>query len=117
MKVTAVKNMLLAQEMSRAVTFYQSVFGFGLALASEFWSELTWGDAIIALHGGHDGTRQRTNLSIEVDDINPAASRISEFGGRLVVEPLRREGEPIIYAEFADTEGNVVMLTQFVGDP
>jgi predicted enzyme related to lactoylglutathione lyase len=116
MKVTAVKNMLMAQDMARALKFYQGVFLFAPQFTSEHWSELTCGECIIALHGGHEGGENRTTLSIQVDDIHDAVDAIECYGGRMIVAPLRREGEPIIYAEFADTEGNVVMLTQYVGD-
>jgi predicted enzyme related to lactoylglutathione lyase len=116
MKVTAVKNMLMAQDMARALKFYQGVFLLEPQFTSEHWSELTYGDCIIALHGGHEGGEHRTTLSLQVDDIDDAVDGIECYGGRIVVAPLRREGEPIIYAEFADAEGNVVMLTQYIGD-
>ena len=115
MKVTAIKNMLMAQDPARAISFYRSVFGFGLKFQSEHWSELTAGDCIIALHGEHDGSPNRVSLSIEVDDVKAVMDSIKQHGGREVVAPLQREGEPIIYSEFADAEGNIVMLTQFVG--
>ena len=116
MRVTAVKNMLMAQGMERALKFYQSVFKFTPQSTSEHWSELTHGDCIIALHGGHEGAEHRTTLSVQVDDLQDAVAAVESHGGRMVINPLRREGEPIIYSEFADAEGNVVMMTQYVGD-
>lgn len=116
MQVTAVKNMLAATEMPRALDFYTGVFAFETRFESEYWSELSFGDAIIALHGGHEGGLNRVTLSIQVDDIHAATHAIVAAGGQIPVQPARRPGEPIIYAEFQDTEGNVVMLTQYVGE-
>ena len=116
MKVTVVKNMLHAQDMDRAVAFYRDVFAFEPKFASEYWSELNWRDTVIALHGGHDGAAQRSSLSIEVDDIVTAAQKITDHGGTILMAPLRREGEPIIYSEFKDRDGNIVMLTQYLGE-
>ena len=116
MKVTVIKNMLMAQDASRAIKFYRGVFGFGLKFESDHWSELTTGDCVIALHGGHDGSPNRVSLSIEVDDVRTAMQTVLDHGGYEIVAPVHREGEPIIYSEFADSEGNIVMLTQYVGD-
>lgn len=116
MRVTVIKSMLMAQDMDRAVAFYRNSFAFDPKSTSEHWSELSWKDAVVALHGGHDGTLNRTCLSIEVDDIVSATSAVVAHGGRVQVEAHRREGEPIIYSEFVDPEGNVVMLTQSLGE-
>ena len=116
MRVTVIKTMIMAQDMDRAVAFYRTVFGFSPGFTSEHWSELLWKDAVVALHGEHDGSQNRTCLSIEVDDIVTAAETLTQNGGKMLVAPLRREGEPIIYSEFMDPEGNIVMLTQFLGE-
>ena len=116
MKVTVVKNMLMAQDMDRAVAFYRGVFAFEEKFASEYWSELLWKDCVIALHGGHEGGEVRSSLSIEVDDIVAAVEAVTQHGGKIVMKPERREGEPIILSEFKDAEGNIVMLTQYVGE-
>jgi hypothetical protein len=62
-----------------------------------------------------EGTRNSTDLSLQVDNIVAACRLIREHGGRIVAEPGKREGEPIVLAIFADPEGNEVMLTQWVG--
>jgi predicted enzyme related to lactoylglutathione lyase len=116
MRVTVIKIMLMAQDMERAMAFYRTVFGFDPKFTSEHWSEMLWKDAVVALHGEHDGSQNRTCFSIEVDDIVTAAESVTHNGGKILVKPLRREGEPIIYSEFMDTEGNIVMLTQFLGE-
>lgn len=115
MKLEKIKYLILAQEMDRAIQFYQKVFGLTVSEHSEWWSELTFGDTIVALHGGGDGTPNRTDLSFQVDNIVAACRLIRENGGRIVAEPEKRDGEPIVLATFADTENNQVMLTQWVG--
>lgn len=115
MKLEKIKYLILAKDMDRAIQFYQKVFALTVAEHSEWWSELTFGDTIVALHGGGDGTPNRTDLSFQVDNIVTACRLIRENGGRIVAEPEKREGEPIVLATFADTENNQVMLTQWVG--
>ena len=115
MKLEKIKYLILAQNMERAIQFYQTVFGLSPTLHGEWWSEITFGDTIVALHGGGDGSRNSTDLSFQVDNIVAALRLIRENGGRIISEPERREGEPIVLATFADTEHNIVMLTQWVG--
>lgn len=52
MKIQNVKYMLMAQDMERAIAFYRDVIGLKPTVVSPFWSELTFGDSIVALHGG-----------------------------------------------------------------
>ena len=116
MPLVAIKNMLLAEDMDRAVRFYTEVFGLSPSMISEYWSELTWGDTIVALHGGHDRSKNATTLSLQVSDIQASMASIIQAGGAAVIAPVQREGEPILYSEFQDPEGNVVMMTQYVGE-
>ena len=115
MKPQAVKYILAARNMARAVAFYRDAIGFTEDFTSPDWSELRWGDATLGLHGGGDGSLQQTGLSIQYEDVGQAYSRALEFGATGIREPERREGEPIILASIADPEGNVIMLTQYVG--
>lgn len=115
MKLEKVKYVLMAQDMERAVAFYTDTFGLTKAFVSPWWSELFFGDAIIALHGGGEGEQSITNLSLQVDDAAAACSIIEAAGGSIVEPPVQREGEPIMLGRFADPEGNLVMLTQYVG--
>ena len=115
MKLEKIKYLLLVQDMQRAIDFYQSAFGLVPTVQSEWWSELTFGDSIVALHGGGDVSQRSTDLSLQVDNIVAACRIIREHGGAIVGEPEKREGEPIVLATFTDTEGNVVMLTQWAG--
>lgn len=115
MKLEKIKYLLLATKMERAIQFYTKVFGLEVAVESEWWSEMTFGSCIVALHGGGDGSRHSTDLSFQVDNIVAACRIVRENGGRIVSEPEKRDGEPIVLATFADTENNIVMLTQWVG--
>jgi len=115
MPVEKVKFMLLAQDMGRAVKFYTNVFGFQEGFVSEHWSELSFGDAVIAFHGGGDGAPNPTGLSVQVDDARATAAAIAVAGGTILEQPEQREGEPIKLGRFRDAEGNEVMLTEWVG--
>lgn len=116
MKLEKVKYVLLAQDMERAVAFYADTFGLTKSFVSPWWSELLFGDAIIALHGGGEGGQNVTSLSLQVDDVVEACAAIEAAGGTIVEPPVQREGEPIKLGRFADQEGNLVMLTQYVGE-
>ena len=115
MPVQKVKFMLIAQDMERAVKFYSSVFAFQEGFTSEHWSELLFGDAIIAFHGGGDGAPNPTGLSIQVDNAAATVAAITVAGGTILEAPEEREGEPIKLGRFRDAEGNEVMLTEWVG--
>lgn len=112
MKVESVRYMLLAQDMDRAVRFWRDVEGFAVREQSPYWSELTGAGAWLALHHGHDGSRNPTGVSLDVDDIQAAAREIEQGGGSIVDPP--HEGNPpgLWLADVADTEGNVFMLAQ-----
>ena len=49
MKITKTYFMLYATDMGRAVAFYRDAFGLAVRMETPYWSELTWGDATIAL--------------------------------------------------------------------
>jgi predicted enzyme related to lactoylglutathione lyase len=115
MLVESIKYMLMAQEMGRAVRFYRDVIGLKVAFESPEWTELTFGSAIVALHGGGAGAYRKTGLSIQVRDIVAACKEIEAGGGRIALAPQKRPGEPIKLAEVMDTEGNAFSLTQYVG--
>lgn len=115
MRPEKVKFMLLAVNMQRAVRFYTACLGFQEVFVSEFWSELSFGDAILALHGGHDGSLNPTGLSLQYEDVFEIASLIEQSGGRIVEAPFQRDGEPILLGRFRDAEGNESFITQYVG--
>ncbi|MBL9177199.1 MAG: VOC family protein [Verrucomicrobiaceae bacterium] len=115
MKPEKVKFMLMAADMRRAVAFYRDVIGLEEVFVSDFWTELRHGDAIIALHGGHDGSRNPTGLSFQYEDVLVMAERIAEAGARILQPPRQREGDPVLLGIFRDAEGNEVFITQYVG--
>lgn len=114
MNIECVKYVLMAQDMDRAIAFYRDVVGLEPRLSSPGWSELTFGDAVVALHGGGGDEQRMTSMSIQVEDLNSAVREIERGGGRVTREPEDRPGEPIRLAEVVDTEGNLFALTETV---
>lgn len=115
MHIESIKYMLMAQDMGRAIRFYRDVVGLEVKFESREWTELVFGDAIVALHGGGSGAQQKTGLSIQVKDIAAACKEIEAGGGMIATRPMARPGEPIKLAEVRDPEGNLFSLTQYVG--
>ena len=115
MQIECVKYMLFAQDMTRAVAFYRDVLGLTPTVESEHWSELKHGDAIVALHGGGDGSRNKTGLSFQVRDAEAACREAAQGGATVERQPESRPGEPIKLADLVDPEGNTFMITEYVG--
>ena len=115
MKIESVKYILMVNDMDRAVGFYRDTLGLEVKTASPMWSEMAFGDAIVALHGGGNRDHKKTGLGIQVDDVTSACAEIVSGGGRVLSEPEDRPGEPIKLARMMDTEGNAFDLTQYVG--
>lgn len=107
-----IKYLLAAEDMKRAVSFYTRVFDLDVWSQSDWWSELKWRDATVALHGGGTGTFQRTGLSFTVDDIEAACRSATKAGGQIRSGPEDRGDEGILLAEIVDTEGNGIMISQ-----
>lgn len=112
MSVEKVKFMILAQDMKRAITFYQTALGLKVSFETPGWSELNFGDAVVALHGGWKGGVNKTGLSFQVKDIHAACDNAVKNGGSIVNAPEDRQGEPIFLATVRDTEGNEFMISQ-----
>lgn len=115
MEVESIKYILMAQDMARAIRFYRDVIGLSVQFDSTEWTELTFGDAIVALHGGGTAASRKTGLSFQVKDIRAACAEIRAGGGSVSSPPMARPGEPIKLAEVIDTEGNTFSLTEYVG--
>jgi predicted enzyme related to lactoylglutathione lyase len=98
--------------MNRAVRFYRDVIGLTLTLQTEGWSELNHDGAVVALHGGHDGSRNATGLSLQVDDVTAAVAATVEAGATLERGPAVLDEEGITIADLVDPEGNVIMITE-----
>ena len=111
-RVTGVKYMLMVEDMNRAMEFYSKTFGLPIGYQSPHWSELTAGDAVVALHSGGSGQRVATGLSFQVDDIDAAVAAVRTGGGTVVNEPYAPQGEGIRLADLVDPEGNGFMVSQ-----
>ena len=58
--------MLMAQDMDQAIAFYTDVVGLEVKYRSPDWTELAYGDAVVALHGGGDGDFKGTGLGLPI---------------------------------------------------
>ena len=101
-----------ASEMDRAVAFYRDIVGLEVATFSPYWSDLTFRNATIALHGGRPSTFCATGLSFTVDDIFAACKAIVDGGGSIRSKPEDRGDEGIFLVMLTDTENNGFMLSQ-----
>ncbi len=113
MRPVLVKFMLAAEEMPRALAFWRAAFGFEATIDDgEHWAELDACGSILALHGGHDGSRNPTGFSVEVDDITEAVAAVTRAGGapEWGPRPPDHPGSPWL-ATVRDTEGNTFMLS------
>ena len=115
MDIQKVVFMLMAQDMDRAVAFYTDVMGLKVNYQSPDWTELAYGDAVVALHGGGDGEFKGTGLGFTVADVETACQEVTAGGGKVRSGPSERPGEPILLAMLADTEGNGFELAQETG--
>ena len=74
--IEAIKIILMVEEMGRAIAFYRDAIGLEVIQESAMWSELAWGDAVVALHAGGPVVETReTGLSIQVSDLETACRR------------------------------------------
>jgi len=115
-QVELIKFLLVVEDMDRGLNFYRNVFGLEIASQSIHWSELRFGEVIIALHSGGSQERRKTGLSFQVGDIDAACQQVQQAGGKVLAEPESRPGEPIKLARALDPEGNEFDLTEFVGE-
>ena len=115
MKIEQVRYIMMVKDMERAVNFYRDVLALQVKYRSEQWTELTFGNAVIALHGGGTEELSETGLSFQVGDIVSACAEVTAGGGRVISGPADRSGEPIKLANLCDTEGNGFSISQFTG--
>lgn len=115
LKPQVIKYMIHAADMDRAVAFYIETMGLEESFISPHWSELKFGDAVIGLHGGGDGTPNPTGLSFQYEDVVSVFKAALDAGASQITFPEQREGEPILLGSLRDPEGNEIMLTQYVG--
>jgi predicted enzyme related to lactoylglutathione lyase len=108
-RITKAYLMLPVQDMDRAVTFYWDVVGLTVEFQSPFWSELSWREATIALHGGGSGEERESWLGFHVTDLDAALAEVETAGARRAEE--RSEGGARLVA-VVDPEGNTFTLGQ-----
>ena len=110
MQVERVKYVIWAADLARASRFYQEVFGSEVIRANSHISELEIAGATIGNHGGGEGKRTWTGISIQVADVVAGAAEVVAHGGGLVREPQEEDGEAPHLAMCFDTDGNEFML-------
>ena len=114
-RLCGTKFLISAQDMDRAIQFYRDTIGLDVTVFSPYWSELSFGTAVVALHGGGTGEFKETGLSFTVDDINHACAAVIAGGGSVRSGPEDRGDEGIYLAHLTDTEGNGIMMSQDKG--
>lgn len=110
MHVERVKYVIWAADLARATNFYQTVFGAEVTKTNSVMSELEVAGAIIGIHGGGEGKRTWTGISLQVADVVAGAAEVVANGGGLVREPADEDGEAPHLAMCHDTDGNEFML-------
>ncbi|NJM37954.1 MAG: glyoxalase [Akkermansiaceae bacterium] len=110
MQVERVKYVIWAADLARATRFYQETFGAEVTRSSSAMTELEIAGAIIGIHGGGEGKRTWTGISIQVADVVTGAAEVIANGGGLVREPAEEDGETPHLAMCFDTDGNEFML-------
>ena len=110
MLVERVKYVIWAADLARATSFYQEVFGAVVTRLSGVMNELDIAGAVIGIHGGGEGKRTWTGISLQVADVVAGAAEVVAKGGGLVREPAEEDGEAPHLAMCFDTDGNEFML-------
>ena len=106
MEVTKVLYMLMVSDMARSLEFYRDVIGLDVQVQSPGWSELTFGNATVALHIGRNEGFRSTGLNFEVSNIEDACDELAAEGGTVMLAPYDGGVPGLRLADVADTEGN-----------
>ena len=110
MHVERVKYVIWAADLARATNFYQTTFAAKVTRSSSVMAELELAGAILGIHGGGEGKRTWTGISLQVADVVAGAAEVVSNGGGLVREPAEEDGETPHLAMCYDTDGNEFML-------
>jgi lactoylglutathione lyase len=110
MLVERVKYVIWAADLARATAFYQHAFGAEVTRSNAHISELDLAGATLGIHGGGEGKRTWTGISIQVADVVAGAAEVVAHGGGLVREPQEEDGEAPHLAMCFDPDGNEFML-------
>ena len=106
MEVTRVLYMLMVSDMSKSVEFYRDAIGLDLQVHTPGWSELTFGNATVALHISRNAGNRATGLNFEVSNIEDACAELAAAGGVVVQAPYDGGIPGLRLADVADIDGN-----------
>ncbi len=110
MIVERVKYVIWAVDLARATEFYQKTFGAVVLRSNSHISELEIAGATIGIHGGGEGLRTWTGISLQVADVVAGGAEVTANGGGLTREPQEEDGEAPHLAMCFDPDGNEFML-------
>ncbi len=117
---------LPAENRTRMVNFYTSVFGWeAKVLGEDFNNYVTVATSESdengrpkipgSINGGFylkgDGSAAYPSVVIAVDDINTAIKKVKEANGKVLGDPSNIPGVGL-YVSFSDTEGNILSILQ-----
>ncbi|MEM9280982.1 MAG: VOC family protein [Verrucomicrobiota bacterium] len=112
LSVEKLKYTIWAADKERAKQFYQAVFGATVLKENPHITELEIAGGIISIHGGGEGTKTWTGITLQVADVVEGAAAVRNGGGQCPREPQPEDGEPPHLAMCIDPEGNEIMLTR-----
>lgn len=110
--VEKLKYTIWAADTARAIEFYTRVFGASVVRHTQHIVEVQIAGGIIAIHGGGEGKKTWTGITLQVADVVAGADAVIAAGGLCPQEPKPEDGEPPHLAMCLDTEGNQIMLTR-----
>ena len=104
-----------AQDAPATQKFYKDLFGWGIETNNPqsygMIDTKTKGTGINGGIGASQDGRSFVTFYVETDDPASLLSKAERLGGRRVMEPMDA-GQGLIYALFADPEGNVIGLAK-----
>jgi predicted enzyme related to lactoylglutathione lyase len=104
-----------AQDAPATQKFYKDLFGWGIDTNNPqsygMIDTKTKGTGINGGIGASQDGRSFVTFYVETDDPGSMLDKVERLGGRRVMEPMDA-GQGLIYALFADPEGNVIGLAQ-----
>lgn len=110
--VEKIKYTIWAADMVRATEFYTGLFGAVVVRQNPHITELEIAGGRLAIHGGGEGRRTWTGITLQVPDVVVGAAAVRGAGGQCPHEPQPEDGEPPHLAMCIDPEGNEFMLTR-----
>jgi predicted enzyme related to lactoylglutathione lyase len=104
-----------AQDAAATQKFYRDLFGWGIDADNPqnygMIDTKTKGTGINGGIGASQDGRSFVTFYVETDDPHSMLAKAERLGGRRVMEPMDA-GQGLIYALFADPEGNVIGLAK-----